>query len=210
MVLALVIASIFSGLTVSRIGYYAPMMIASAVIMPIGAGLVYTFNINTSEGMWIGYQILVGFGVGLGMQQGALAAQTVLKKEDVPIGVTLMMFMQQLGGAIFVSVGQNVFSNKLVQGITRLLPNVSPQLIVNTGATDLRRIFSGDELSQVLVAYNEALQNVFLISVVLACLSIFGALALEWRSVKGKQGALKKGDKKTKDVSPTEKVEEQA
>lgn len=69
MVIALVIGSIFAGQMVSKIGYYTPFMIASAVLMPIGAGLITTFHVDTPKSHWIGYQVLFGFGLGLGMQQ---------------------------------------------------------------------------------------------------------------------------------------------
>jgi MFS family permease len=199
MVLSLVLGSIASGILVGKIGYYTPLMIASSVIMPIGAGLIYTFNLNTTTGQWIGYQILIGLGVGVGMQQGSIAAQTVLKKKDVAMGVSLVMFTQQFGGAIFVSVGQNVFTNSLVQGILDLnLPGITPGLIVSTGATNLRGLATGEPFDEVLGAYNRALQQVFLVAVVLACLSCFGAAALEWKSVK-------KNTKKVADSSDGEK-----
>jgi MFS family permease len=198
MVLSLVLGSIAAGILVGRIGYYTPMMYASAVIMPIGAGLIYTFHLDTSTGQWIGYQILVGFGVGVGMQQGSIAAQTVLQKKDVAMGVTLIMFTQQFGGAIFVSVGQNVFTNALVQGILDLnIPGITPDLIVSTGATNLRGIATGETFQEVLGAYNHALQQVFLVATVLACLACFGAVALEWKSVKkgAKKGSGGQGEK---------------
>lgn len=44
----------------------------------------------------------------------------VLKDQDVPIGASLIFFSQWLGGAIFVSVGQNVLSTKLVSGFKGL------------------------------------------------------------------------------------------
>ncbi|KAK3719945.1 hypothetical protein LTR37_004068 [Vermiconidia calcicola] len=188
-VLALVVGAICAGAAVGRIGYYTPFMIASAVIMPIGAGLMTTFGLDTKQSIWIGYQIIVGFGIGIGMQQGSLAAQTVLEKEDVPTGVSLMFFCQMLGGAIFVAVGQNVFSQRLVRGLVTLVEDFSPTEIVNTGATELRDIVPPELLHSVLVVYNSALQEVFIVATAMACLTILGAVLVEWRSVKGKQGS---------------------
>lgn len=34
--------------------------------------------------MWIGYQAIYGFGVGAGMQQAVIAAQTVCTLDDIP------------------------------------------------------------------------------------------------------------------------------
>ncbi|KAK4544705.1 hypothetical protein LTR36_003954 [Oleoguttula mirabilis] len=190
MVLALVVGGIGAGQGVGRLGYYTPFAIASAVILPIGAGLITTWDESTGSGKWIGFQVLVGLGIGVGMQQGGLAAQTVLDRKDVPMGVSLMMFCQQLGGAIFVSVSQNVFDSKLVSGLVSVVHGLSSQEIVNTGATDLRKIVPPQDLQPVLHVYNLAIRQVYVVGAVMACLAAFGAFALEWRSVKkkGEQG----------------------
>ncbi|KAI7229078.1 MFS general substrate transporter [Hortaea werneckii] len=202
LVLSLVVASILAGQAVGRIGCYTPFAIASAIIMPIGAGLVTTWTVQTGSPKWIGFQILFGFGVGLGMQQATMAAQTVLRKQDVPTGVALLFFAQQLGGAIFVSVGQNVLNSKLVSGIIRLVPGLSPERILNTGATELRRIVPAQDLQGVLVAYNSALRQVFIVATTMACLAALGAFGLEWRSVKAKEGS---GGKLSHGTSETER-----
>jgi hypothetical protein len=68
-ILSLVIMSMLSGGLVTVLGYYTPFMIASSVLMSIGAGLLTTFATDTGHAKWIGYQVLFGMGVGLGMQQ---------------------------------------------------------------------------------------------------------------------------------------------
>ena len=188
LVLSLVLGAISAGQLTGRIGYYTPFMILSGIIMPIGAGLITTFTVDTPEPIWIGYQVLVGYGIGTGMQQGALAAQTVLGKKDVPIGVSLMFFCQMLGGAIFVSVGQNVFNQELVSALVKLVPGLSPLEIVNTGATDLKDHVPKEVLQQVLVASNSALRQTFVVATAMGALSILGTVLVKWRSVKGKAG----------------------
>ncbi|EAU33525.1 predicted protein [Aspergillus terreus NIH2624] len=166
---------------------FTPFTMASSCLMPLGTGLISTWRVDTSSGMWIGYQIILGFGIGLGMQHAAIAVQTVLPPPDVPVAVSLVFFCQQLGGTIFVSVGENIFSQNLIAGLTRVIHDLDPETIANTGATDLRRIVPRDDLPTVLVEYNAALHWVFLVGTIMAALSALGAFALEWKSVKGKQ-----------------------
>src|ERR1700761_9026804 len=113
-------------------------MYASTVLLAIGSGLMTTFKLNTGHSKWIGYQFLAGAGVGLGMQQTMIAAQTVLPKADIAIGTSIMMFAQTLGGALFVSVGQNVFTNELVKGIQRNVPNLDAGFVLSVGATEIK------------------------------------------------------------------------
>ncbi|KAJ5951537.1 uncharacterized protein N7479_009950 [Penicillium vulpinum] len=187
LVLSLVAGSTLSGQLVGRLGYYTPFTMASSCLMPLGAGLISTWRVDTSVGIWIGYQIVLGFGIGLGMQHAAIAVQTVLQPRDIPVAVSLVFFWQQLGGAIFVSVGENVFGQKLIAGLTRVIDDFDPETIVNTGATDLRRIVPAKDLHAVLVEYNAALHWVFIVGTIMAALSALGAFAFEWKSVKGKQ-----------------------
>jgi Na+/H+ antiporter NhaC len=103
------------------------------------------------------------------------------------VGTATVMFIQLLGGALFVSVAQNIFDNALVANLLAALPNLDPSLIVKNGATDLVDLVGANQIGEVLVAYNAAITQTFRIPLILACLSIFGAIAMEWRSVKEKK-----------------------
>ncbi|GFF77751.1 putative HC-toxin efflux carrier TOXA [Aspergillus lentulus] len=170
------------------LGYYTPFTMASSCLLPVGAGLVSTFKVDSGSGMWIGYQIILGFGICLGMQHASVAVQVVLQPWDVPMGVSLVFFCQQLGGAIFVSVGQNVFDQKLIAGLTSVVDDLDPQTIVITGATNLRHIVPAVDLHEVLVQYNDTLRCVFIVRTIMSSLSALGSFALEWKAVKGKHG----------------------
>lgn len=187
LILSLVVASITAGILVQKLGYYVPFMIANSIIMSIGAGLITTFTPSTNHPKWIGYQIIFGLGLGLGMQQANLAAQAVLSRRDASTGVALIMFCQQLGGAVFVSIGQNVFSNELIKGL-RPISGINPATVVKTGATEIKNVVDVRFLTQVRDAYNGALTKTFTAALVMAALSIIGALFMEWKNIKkGKQ-----------------------
>lgn len=95
-VLSLVVGSILAGATITRLGYYTPFMIACSVISSIGAGLITTWKVDTGHAEWIGYQVLWGFGFGIGMQQAGLAAQAVLGVKDAATGISLVFFAQTI------------------------------------------------------------------------------------------------------------------
>ncbi len=182
-VLGLVIMGISAGILTKKIGYYTPWMILSSILTPIGSGLITTFTPHTGHSAWIGYQALFGLGVGLGMQQPSVAAQTVLSRKDVSIGASLMMFSQTLGGAIFISVGNNIFDTRFAQNLGKI-PGIDVGSVATTGATDLKSTVAASLLPQVLVAYNDALRATFYLATALTCCTIFGSMAMEWKSVK--------------------------
>lgn len=203
----MVVASILNGIFVSKIGYYTPSMMIGTCLMCIGAGLLTTLQVDTAQPSWVGYQVLYGFGLGMTFQTPNLAAQTVLPTKDVPIGTTLMFFSQVLGGAIFISVAQNVLNNELVKRLTGL-PGFDPRLITQSGATSLSGSLADDLRGPVLLRYNEALRTVFHLGLILACLVSLGSAAMEFRSVK-KNAPKKATDAETGTAGkPAEKADE--
>lgn len=184
MVLSLVIVSVVAGGVVTVVGQYVPFIYASVVCMSVGAGLLTTFKVDTAHPAWIGYQVLFGAGVGLGMQQTLMAVQTCLPPRDVAIGTAIIMFSQTLGGSLFVSVGQNVFQNQLLKNLKAAVPDFPAGIVLSTGATDLKNAVPHEFIARVLVAYNAALTQTWYVAVAMACLSTIGAVVLEWKSMK--------------------------
>ena len=187
MVLGLILVSILSGAVVTKVGYYMPFVIASTLFMSVGAGLLTTFQTDTGHSKWIGYQVMFGVGVGFGMQQALIAVQTVLPLKDVPVGTAIIMFSQTLGGALFVSVGQNVFTNELIKNVIQTVPDLNPAAVVSVGATQLKNLIPSQDYQQVLVAYNKTITQVFYVSVATSVLTLLGSSVMEWKSVKGKK-----------------------
>ncbi|KAJ3521976.1 hypothetical protein NM208_g13055 [Fusarium decemcellulare] len=183
MVLSLVVASILSGVLTSRVGYYMPFLILGICIAIVGAGVLTTLHINTPKAQWIGYQILYGFGLGACFQAPNMAAQTVLPRNEVSIGASLMLFAQTLFGAIFVSVGQNVLDGKLVDRLAEF-SSVTPKQIEAAGVTGLLNMIPARYHTAALEVYNDSLRLCFRVALIVACLAIIGGLVMEWRSVK--------------------------
>lgn len=162
-------------------------MIGSSILVSIGVGLMYTFTPASNHSKWIGYQAIAGIGIGLGMQQPLIAVQTILDISQVPIGTSIIIFVQTLGGALFVSIGENIFTNKLVQNLAKYAPSIDPKIVLSTGATSIQHTIDKAQLPGVTLAYNDALVEAFLTAAVMAALTIVGSLSIEWRSVKGKK-----------------------
>jgi hypothetical protein len=187
MLLAVTIASVIGGGLVTKFGHYVPFFYVSVVLASIGAGLLTLFTPDIGTSKWIGFQIVYGLGVGFGLQQSIVVSQTVLDITDIPIGTSIVIFFQMLGGALFVSVGQNIFSNKLVEGLSGI-QGLDAQAIVHTGATEISKLITDPaQLGLVIDAYNGALVKAFQIGLIMACLATIGAVSIEWRSVKGKK-----------------------
>ena len=138
----------------------------------------------------LGFQIVFGAGAGIGLELPNIAVQTVLSEKDVSIGTSLVVFARSLGGAIFVSEGENVFSNQIASGMLSQVPELDPSIVLQAGATNLQRTVTqatsgqADVVARVLKLYNDAILQAFLVSLVLACVSVISAVGVEWRTVK--------------------------
>ncbi|KAK3321924.1 major facilitator superfamily domain-containing protein [Apodospora peruviana] len=188
MLISTVVVSIIAGVAVTIFGYYTPFMILGSIFVSVGYGLLTTFKPDTPSPVWIGYQILAGAGVGFGMQQPLMAVQTVLSIDDVPTGTSIIVFLQTLGGALFVSIAQNVFTNKLIEYVAEYAPAIGdPHMVLALGATNIQHVVDPALLPGVTRAYNDSLTQTFVVFTALSVASIFGALLTEWASVKGKK-----------------------
>ncbi|KAK2048579.1 major facilitator superfamily transporter [Colletotrichum somersetense] len=190
LVLSMTVSVGAGGGIIARVGYYTPVMLVGVSVMAVGAGLLTTLGVHSGPAKWIGYQIIYGIGMGMCFQAPNLAAQTVLTKKDVPVGASVMFFSQTLGGAVFISVGQNVLNNELVKRI-RGLPGLEGVDLKGSGATTLTQL-PATVRGPVLEAYNDALRVVFVVGLVLVCSAMVGAAGMEWKSVKkGQQATIK-------------------
>ncbi|KAI4246681.1 MAG: hypothetical protein LQ352_006328 [Teloschistes flavicans] len=193
LIMAHVISALLAGVLITLTGYYTPFMLISSVLVSLGTGFLTTFNPSTGHSKWIGYQALFGLGSGLGMNQPLMAAQTVLPLDDVSIGTALVIFAQTLGGAIFVSAAENIFTNNLLSNLEQSLPSIDPAVVLAAGATQLRKVVEAQGLGSGAVgkaveAYSGALAKAWQMATGLACLTLLGAAAMQWRSVKGEDG----------------------
>jgi len=184
---SLTLASIAAGGFVTVVGVYVPFTWVGSAIFAVGAGMIYTLEVHSSVGMWIGYQILAGVGAGMCVQIPFIAVQVVLSKKDMPVGNAIAIFFNSLGGAISISIAQNIFSNALIKEIPKYTSGIDPATIIAAGASHIRQVTPVDQLPGVLKAYNEALTQSYVLAIACAGLAFLSSFLLEWKSVKGKK-----------------------
>lgn len=107
---------------------------------------------------------------------------------DISIGFSLMLLVQQLGGAVFTCVGETILNNVLISQLAGI-PGVDANEIVNQGITNLSLVVPVEYMADVQKAYNKACTRIFLCCVGLALVGAVSSLGLEWKSIKkGKNG----------------------
>ncbi|KAL5356680.1 major facilitator superfamily domain-containing protein [Aspergillus floccosus] len=181
LMLSMVIFSFVAGGGVTATGNPVPFFYLATVLAAAGAGLMTTFEVHTGHPKWIGYQVLLGSGVGMGIQLPIIAVQAVLPAADIPVGTAIVTFCQTFGGAIFVSVAQALFANQLRAGILQTVPGVSPGVVQEVGATNLDSVIDAQHMGAVKVVYNDALVSAWYLAVALFAVAVLGAVGLSIR-----------------------------
>ena len=182
------IGSLVHGAGTSAFGYYTPFMLFASIIMPIAAGLITTLKINTSFARLIMYTAFSGFAYGIGFSGPQNAVQTVLPPEDIPLGLSVMLFAQSFGPAVALAIAQVLFTNQLSTNLSGLVPGLSRANIENNGLTGIITSVPPAKVKGILVGVDESLIQTWYLVVGLACATMVGSLLIEWRSVKSKRG----------------------
>ncbi|KAL9107727.1 MAG: hypothetical protein Q9227_007442 [Pyrenula ochraceoflavens] len=180
------IASVVVGGSITAIGPYVPFLYLGSTIYVVGSGLLYTLTVSSSAGRWIGYQILAGAGSGACIQIPFIAVQVVLSKKDMPSGNAIAVFFNTLGGAISVSIAQNIFTNSLVKNIPKYAPGANAAKIIAAGATHVREVTPPRLLAGVLLAYDKAVTRTFILPIAVGGLAFLTCALFEWKTVKGR------------------------
>jgi hypothetical protein len=98
--------------------------------------------------------------------------------------MAIAIFSQTLGGVLFLSLAQTIFTNGLTATLSTSAPGVDPQTVIAAGASGVRGAVTRAQLPGVLLAYNKAINEDFYLAAG-ASVAIFGfAWGMGWKSVK--------------------------
>lgn len=189
LMLSMLVSTFAGGITTQILGYYVPAMLFCPAVLATGLGLLSAWNLHTSTSSWVGLLFLSGFGLGFGLQISGLVVQRVLPNDDIPLGIALLFFLQQLAGSVFVTLGENLLVNILISRLVGVIPDLKPHDIINGGATGLINMFPDTFKLTVRETYNYAISRIFLAAMGVTLGGLVSALGMEWLSIKkGKNG----------------------
>ena len=83
LIIAITLSMILSGIFIGSTGLATPAKVVGTAIAIMGAGFLYTFDLDTSTGKWIGFQVVGGIGWGLAFQIPIIVSQSSVAAEDI-------------------------------------------------------------------------------------------------------------------------------
>jgi hypothetical protein len=156
--------------------HYKPWLLVGALLATAGNSKIYTLNAGTPTGQWIGYEVITATGIGLALQVPLIYNQALVPADDMPAATSLTLFIENTGTALFVASGEAAFTNGLLTSLRANLPQLDAKEVLDAGATQIRKLFSGAELDEVLASYLHGCKTGHLVSV--ACAAIAAAISL--------------------------------
>ncbi|KXX76653.1 putative HC-toxin efflux carrier TOXA [Madurella mycetomatis] len=181
LILSVTVATIAAGAAISSTGIAAPIAVVGAAIATVASGLLYTLDIGTETGKWVGYQILGGFAWGAAFQVPIIIGQATTPPEDLSSSTAIILFFQTVGGAFWVSAAQSAFVNSLVARLATSASDVNPLVLLGTGATQIRNVFPPDQIPGILVAYMAGIKTALAIAIGACGLSFMVSLFSDFR-----------------------------
>ncbi|KAH6714975.1 MFS multidrug transporter [Leptodontidium sp. MPI-SDFR-AT-0119] len=183
--------AVVTGILVGKMGYYLPWGILAGILLSVGCGLISLYSLTTPMSQWIGYQIILGAGRGTGMQIPIIAIQNTLEPSEIAIATSLLMFGHTIGGAVFLTLGQTIFTSSLRVKIPEYAPSVEPNMVIAAGATAIRVVITDKiQLAGVLLAVSRSLNRVFYLTTGAAVGSFCFAWGMGWKDIRKKGGVL--------------------
>ncbi|KAH8423344.1 MDR family MFS transporter [Aspergillus melleus] len=177
------LGAVVSGAVIGKTRYTQPYELLGALIMTAGMALIYTLDVDSSQAMYIGAEVLFGFGVGICNQIPMTAVQGFSKLEDVSSATGIMVMCQTLSGAYFVAIAQSLFANRMLQTVLSSASHLDPALVLATGASELQTVFNGDDRTAVIAAYMVGIKDVFAFSLACAAFSVLLSLVIPFKKL---------------------------
>ncbi|MER5226831.1 MFS transporter [Streptomyces flaveus] len=167
MIAGLALASTISGQFISRTGRWKGWLLAGAVLLTAGLGLLGTIRYDTPYWRVSVFMALLGLGVGMMMQNLVLCTQNQVEPSDLGAASSTVNFFRSLGSAVGVSALGAVLSHRITDyikdGASALDPKYASALTGSSTSSSIPDVDSlpGPVRTLVESAYGHGIADVF-------------------------------------------------
>jgi EmrB/QacA subfamily drug resistance transporter len=174
----LFIASIGSGLLVSRWGRYKVFPVVGTALTTVGLYLMSMIGVSTGAWTMAAYMAVFGVGLGLVMSVLLVAVQNAVPYEELGTATSGATFFRMIGGSFGTAVFGAIYANLIVSNILKALHlgKAPPGFSINGDNPSSIHHLPAVAQAEVISGIAHTIQTVFLIGVPIA----FGAFLLSW------------------------------
>lgn len=135
--------------------------------------------------------------------------QQLFSGPDISLGIAISVFALTLSPTVMLSVANNIFDEQLFRNLQRIVPNVDAKSVIDHGASgivaDMSQLYDAATVQGILQSYNLALKDVWLVCLVLSCVSFLGSVSVEWKRTGKPKKQVQTPDQKSTPISRNER-----
>ncbi|KAF8329701.1 major facilitator superfamily domain-containing protein [Cantharellus anzutake] len=180
MIIVQVFTLILTGRLIAHFGRPYLIILLGPVFIALGCGLLYSVTPADHISKLMGYEVFVGIGVGMFLQNTIMITQYEFRDQPqlMSAATGVVVFVGFTGRLFGISVAGSVFENMIQVNIHKYAPNLPRPLViaVMNAADAVWKVVPPPDRPAVLHAYVDTLNDVFLIGVPAGVLGFFVAL----------------------------------
>lgn len=177
MVVGMLVTSTGSGTLVGRTGRYKVFPVVGTAMMTVAFVLMARMDAATPTAVQSVYLILLGAGIGLSMQVLVLVVQNTARFGDLGVATSGVTFFRTIGSSFGAAVFGSLFLNFLDRRLGPAL-NAAGLPADAVGSPEALHRLPGQQAAPIVVAYAEALDQVFICAAPVALIGFVLALFL--------------------------------
>ncbi|EGJ73398.1 putative membrane transport protein [Streptomyces sp. Tu6071] len=189
MIFGLLVSSTVAGQIISATGKWKIYLVAGAIVMTAGLGMLSTIGSDTHFGLLSVYMGVMGLGVGMLMQNLVLAAQNDVDAHELGAATSVLSFFRSLGGTIGTSVLGAVLANRVSTELSKGFKDAGIPAAEGGGNSvpDMTKL-PPQVKGIVEHAYGVATGDLFLVATPFAFLAIIAVLFIKEKPLKTTSG----------------------
>jgi len=180
MVGGMMLSSITSGRLISKLGRYRMFPIIGTALMTFSFWLFSHITVDTSR-VWLGvWMAVLGLGLGMVMPVLTLAVQNAVDYKHLGAATSSVNFFRSIGASLGAAIFGSILGNRLAHHLLQAFPEQGAQLAKGLGksAGSLQNL-PPSTIHEVLTAFAQAFQDVFLYALPFAAVAFVIALLLK-------------------------------
>ncbi|GAM19563.1 hypothetical protein SAMD00019534_027380 [Acytostelium subglobosum LB1] len=179
--MGIVVMGVVSGFLITRFGHYKSYPIIGTIMMTVGTFLMSLWSTGvSSQAVYIGFQLLVGSGIGLTMQILTMVVQNSVEYKYVSIATATISFFRTIGGVVSVSLYSAILIASFHNNLSLLPPDILGDVDPYTFRTELlTSMADGAQKTAFLDAYSRAMSTVFIAAGPFAAIGFLLSLAIK-------------------------------
>ncbi len=163
MLAALLVASIGSGLLITKYGRYKWMPILGTLIVAVSLVLLSTMTPDMAIWVLCSYLAIMGFGLGLAMQVLVLVVQNTFPASQVGTATASNNYFREIGASLGSAIVGSLFVARLTDLLAERMPGATGgEADTNSFTPAMVKELPGPIKDVIVGAYNDSLTPVFL------------------------------------------------